>query len=498
MMPGRAAVALFAGLGLVATAACSGDDDTSEPVPSSTIVDVPDDAATDDAATDDDAAADDGDGAEMAPDTTETAPTLPEGYEFDGALVSTWAPDAAAGIERGDDNTMPLIVQESLQPVVDDHWIWDSWPLRSTDGDVAEFEGWTIVFGLSAEIVDDRVPGDRHGLASWRMLGSQTGLGDDAQWVDLGPVWAAGDAVGARQWAGSAVLDPATDRVTLYYTALGDLPAGDELTGGPASDPYEDVNWTGGSNLSTSSGPDRQEMVAVSAELTSDADGRPTLADMGEHEIILTADGAIYRTAEQASDLDAPYVFRDPWWFRDDDSGREYLLFSASPAFLTGDAAGGLVGLAMKDDSGTWVPLQPVLASPGVNNQLERPHLVHDDGLTYLFVSTHGFSFLDGIDGPPGLYGFVSDGLGSDFRVLNGTGLVMANPAGEEQQAYSWVVLPSSEVLSFANYFDLEAVGGLSGISGQSVEWQREHFAGTLAPLVQLELDGASTDVLGS
>ncbi len=417
---------------------------------------------------------------------------LADGWEFDGALVSTWAPSEAESITRTDEVVMGQLVQDSLTPVAEGQWIWDSWPLRLPDGEVAELDGWRILFGLSAEITPDRVPGDRHGLATWRMLGSL----DGGDWVDLGPVWPDGDALGGRQWAGSAMIDPDTMQVTMYYTALGDLPSGDALTGGPATDPYEDVYWTGASNL-PSGGPDRQQMVEVSAQLSLDGD-QPTLTDMGDHLVILTADGEVYRTAEQAAAQQGPYIFRDPWWFRDAETEREYILFSASPAFLTGDAAGGVVGLAMLDDSGTWVPLQPLLSAAGVNNQLERPHLVQRDGLTYLFVSTHGFSFLGNNDAPPGLYGFVSDGgLGAQFRPLNEGGLVLANPAEAEQQTYSWVVLPDGEVLSFANYFDLEGVG-LDGIGAQTPQWQREHFGGTLAPLVQLELDDDETAIVAS
>ena len=470
----RRALAVLAVAALVG-ASCSGDDDDADPTPTAPTETVPEDEYDVDLESDDED--------EMS------APSLPDGFEFDGALVSTWAATEASSISRTDDVVMGQLVQDSLEPVAEGHWIWDSWPLRLPNGEVANIDGWEILFGLSAEITPDRVPGDRHGLATWRMMGSL----DGGEWTDLGLVWPDGDALGGRQWAGSAMIDPDTMQVTLYYTALGDLPSNEALTGGPATDPYEDVNWTGGQNLSTR-GPDRQQMVAVSAEFSLDGD-QPTLTGMGEHEIILTADGEIYRTAEQAAAQQGPYVFRDPWWFRDEDSGREYILFSASPAFLTTDDAGGVVGLAMLDDSGTWVPLQPILAAPGVNNQLERPHLVRrDDGL-YLFVSTHGFSFLGDVEAPPGLYGFVSDGgIGGQFLPLNDGGLVLTNPTSAEQQTYSWVVLPTGSVLSFANYFDLTDAG-LSGIAAQSPEWQREHFGGTLAPLVPIELNGAETRI---
>ena len=66
---------------------------------------------------------------------------------------------------------------------------------------------------LAAPAVGD--PGVRHNIAEHRVLLAA----DDGTFVDLGPLFDDGDALGSRQWAGSTVLDG--DRLHAYYTAAG-------------------------------------------------------------------------------------------------------------------------------------------------------------------------------------------------------------------------------------------------------------------------------------
>lgn len=442
---------------------------------------------------------------EPAPPPTDAAPmddgevgsapdddsTLPEGFAFEGAFVSHWAQRAADSVALGAGNTMPVLDATAGeldgQRLLDGVWFWDVWPVRDTTGAVADVDGWTMLMGLAADITDDRVPGDRHGIATWRAVATR----DGEEWVDLGAVFGDGNALGGRQWAGSSVWDDEAGELTMFYTALGDLPNGAQLEAGPASSPFEDVAFTGGVNLDTP-GPDRQEIVQVTASVDTSGDA-PVLTGFSPHEIVLIADGEIYRTAEQSANGEGPYVFRDPWWFTDGE--REFLMFAASAATAPG-APAGVVGLATRVD-GDWVPLPPLVSAQGVNSQLERPHLVTDGERYHLFVSTHGFSFVSGLDEPAGLYGFVADHLRGRYVPLNGSGLVMANPPEAPQQAYSWVVVPAEDgpvVLSFVNYVDLGDVG-LDGIGDESPQWQRDHFGGTPAPLVGLDIDGETTTV---
>ena len=74
-----------------------------------------------------------------------------------------------------------------------------------------------MLMGLGADITDDRVPGDRHGLAKWRAVATNDGSTGSIS----ATVFPEGTALGGRQWAGSTVWDPDSERLTLYYTALG-------------------------------------------------------------------------------------------------------------------------------------------------------------------------------------------------------------------------------------------------------------------------------------
>jgi levansucrase len=91
----------------------------------------------------------------------------------------------------------------------------------------------------------------------------------------------------------------------------------------------------------------------------------------------------------------------------------------------------------------------------------------------YAFWSTQTATFADGLrHAPGGLYAMVADSMAGPWRPLNGTGLVLANPADRPQQTYSWFVDASLTVCSFVDVLPDGTFGGVP------------------APLLQLELDG--------
>lgn len=73
-------------------------------------------------------------------------------------------------------NAIPVI-DASLadERVTPDHWVWDWWPVRDRDGEVAvaDFDGVSIAIALSAP--DDVLPGKRHDIATHRYLLSDDG-----------------------------------------------------------------------------------------------------------------------------------------------------------------------------------------------------------------------------------------------------------------------------------------------------------------------------------
>lgn len=117
--------------------------------------------------------------------------------------------------------------------------------------------------------------------------------------------------------------------------------------------------------------------------------------------------------------------------------------------------------------------LQPLVHADGVNNELERAHVVFRDARYYLFWVTQRSTFSPEVaGGPTGLYGMVAEALGGPWRPINGSGLVLANPSGDPARGYSWFVSAEGIVASFV---DDPAGSG---------------FAGVPAPLLRLQFDG--------
>jgi levansucrase len=115
------------------------------------------------------------------------------------------------------------------------------------------------------------------------------------------------------------------------------------------------------------------------------------------------------------------------------------------------------------------------------------------DGLYYLFWSSQNSVFApDGPKGPSGLYGMVGPSIFGPYEPLNGTGLVIANPAAEPRQAYCWQVLDNLEVYSFVDHW------GLNGRDiGADPALRRQQFGGTIAPVLKIATDGRTTRLLG-
>ena len=394
-----------------------------------------------------------------------------------------WAP--AGPIERTPDTVAPPADPPATDPAPDYH-VWDSWPLRTRDGTIATVGGWRILIALTAPA--DVTPGERHDIATHRYFVSR----DGRQWIDRGPVFET--ALGSRQWAGSALLDDGD--CYLFYTAAGD-PAAEAVTD------TQRLAVAHGGRVEVGDSVDDADSSA-----SDPVDEGPTLRGPWTHEILFEPDGEYYETQAQAGAM--TYTFRDPWFFEDPATGRCHLLFeSNTPA--AADACGGntarqafngCVGRAVSPtgDPLDWEFRPPIFDSVCVNQEIERPHVVVREGRYYLFVSSHVDTFAPECAGYDALYGFVADSLCGDYRPLNGSGLVVTNPATAPFQAYSWLALPHDDevlVTSFLNYpgFDGDS---LDGIAAMSPAEQRRQFAGTLTPTLRLAVDGDRTRIRGS
>jgi levansucrase len=366
-------------------------------------------------------------------------------------MTTAWSASAVSAIAHNPVPELPAIDLADVVPVLRGFDLWDYWPVQERDGRTAMIAGGTLHMLLSAPRQPD--PDARHALARIRLM-HQTAAG----WHDLGPLLPDGFAPGSREWSGSAIVSPEHDCITLYFTAAG---------------------YRGEAEVSFA-----QRLFECTARLAVNGSS-VQLGPWTDPVESVVADGTIYtRDMAGGGAIGTIKAFRDPSWFCDPADGSEYLVFAAS---LAGSSShwNGAAGLARRE-AGRWVLCPPAITADGLNNELERPHIVCHGGQYYCFWSTQRKVFAHpGPSGPNGLYGMVAHSIGGPWLPLNQTGLVFANPAKSPIQAYSWQVLHDLSVIGFVDRPGLEEEPVDPALA-------RRHFGGTPAQPVQLALFGQS------
>ncbi len=375
----------------------------------------------------------------------------------DGYTATVWDSAHVRKMALTVDNTLPLYVppEDIIAPEL---WIWDSWPVRTRDGEIARINGQYIMVALSAP--DSVQPSKRTPLSQLRYFLSENG----EDWKLGGLLFGTSQPEGRAQWAGSAMYDDASGNMYAFYTAVSGTPV-PELEGTERT---------------------IQKLALGVARLTSVTDSALTFGTW-QHDIISEPEGRFYELPQNADTIGVVYAYRDPFFYRDPANGREYVLFTANAAGL--DTSSGLnrsfnsvVGIveAQTEALKQWTKLPPLFTGFGVNRQMERPHIINTNGLYYVFWLSHSFTFSAGFTGYEGLYGYAGASLFGEKEPLNGSSLVVANPPVVASQSYSFVALPAGEgaakVISFLNIVnDVPYV--------------------TFAPAVGLSLDGLNTRI---
>lgn len=356
--------------------------------------------------------------------------------------ASRWAPTG-----YGDCPRIPLIGKDDVVRLFDHLDLWDCWPLAHEDGRTVEHMGRNWWFFLSSPVFAD--PIERHGHARIRLIS----FGADG-WRDHGNAFPDGLTPGSREWAGCAVLMDDGVTVQHFFTAAGRR--------GEESQSFE------------------QRLFVSEGRLDAEGPGQWQIP----RELVV-ADGIRYVLDRQ--DTGAPGLikgFRDPAWLRDPATGMAHLLFTGSAAW-SNDAFNGNIGIVTLQ-GGEWQLGNPLVEAIGVNNELERPHVLVRDGRYYLFWSTQSHTFApSAVAGPNGLYGMVADCIEGPWRPINGSGLVAANPDSEPKQSYSWWVTGEAEVWSFVDYWGMEGRN-----TADHPELLRSNFGGTAAPRFNLNFEG--------
>ena len=446
--------------------------------------------------------------------------------------------------------TMPEI-SNGFPATSDDVWVWDTWTLTDEAAHQISYNGWEIAFSLVADRHAGYTFDDRHTHARlgffYRKAGTQTSSADGANssnggWIYGGHVFPDG-ASGSifedqsfsaqTEWSGSARLMEG-NKIRMFYTSVAFY---NSTTGGSG-------NNDGSQGNNGSSKPYDPRIVQSEGRIYADENGVWLTGFRTQHQL-LVPDGKYYQTREQNPGVN----FRDPFTFRDQNNPSdptEYMVFEGNSAFVREqqyvDAAakagqntalatcteedlgyekgdpkaetvesvnqrGGRyqlanVGLARAKNKAMtqWEYLPPLLSGNCVNDQTERPQIYFQDGKYYLFTISHRETYADGLQGPEGVYGFMGDGLRSDYKPLNqNTGIALGNPInlnfnpGKPYspdfnqspytfQSYSHYVMPGGLVESF-----IDSIGGNK--DGNPVR------GGSLAPTVKINISGDTTAV---
>nr|AAG09737.1 fructosyltransferase [Actinomyces naeslundii] len=442
--------------------------------------------------------------------------------------------------------TMPEI-SNGFPATSEDVWVWDTWTLTDEAAHQISYNGWEIAFSLVADRHAGYTFDDRHTHARlgffYRKAGTQTSSADGAGssnggWIYGGHVFPDASARSSRtrvhaqtEWSGSARLMEG-NKIRMFYTSV------------PSTTAPPRTGTTTHQVIHATSKPYDPRIVQSEGRIYATKNGVVLTGFRTQHQL-LVPDGKYYQTREQNPGVN----FRDPFTFRDQNNPSdptEYMVFEGNSAFVREqqyvDAAakagqnttlatcteedlgyekgdpkaetveavnqrGGYyqlanVGLARAKNKAMteWEYLPPLLSGNCVNDQTERPQIYFQDGKYYLFTISHRETYADGLQGPEGVYGFVGDGLRSDYKPLNqNTGIALGNPInlnfnpGKPYspdfnqspytfQSYSHYVMPGGLVESF-----IDSIGGNK--DGNPVR------GGSLSPTVKLNISGDTTSV---
>lgn len=457
--------------------------------------------------------------AEPTPGFPEPTEHSQEAFDPESDFTSKWTRADArqimaqndTGVARGEnsmspDLTMPEIPKDfpEMNP---DVWVWDTWSLTDGESKQVSYKGWDVIFSLVA----DRDAGynfdQRHWNARIGYFFRKTNANPETdKWNYGGHLFVDGSSIGNTEWSGSTRMMNG-NQVQAFYTATTFYDVAERNAGGGGIAP---------------------DAAIASAIGTIHADKNGVTFDGFTHEQLLEPDGEMYQTKEQ----NPGFAFRDPFTFEDPaHPGKTYMVFEGNTGGTRGqlpeaactaedlgykpgdpnaesldevNSAGAYlqranVGLAVADskDLTDWKMLPPLLSANCVNDQTERPqiYIQNENGKDkyYLFTISHQFTYAAGMRGPDGVYGFVGDGIRSDYQPMNESGLVLASPTDLNLPAESpESPTPGQNPRQFQAYSHYVQPGGLVQSFIDNVDGRR---GGTLSPTVKINFNAGVSSV---
>ncbi|TQM61656.1 levansucrase [Humibacillus xanthopallidus] len=465
--------------------------------------------------------------AQAVPGFPEPTPHTQKAYDPAADFTAKWTradarqikamSDPTAGSRQNsmpEDYTAPTVPQNFPDMSNGKVWVWDTWPLTDAAAHQYSYKGWEVVFSLVA----DRKLGfdDRHTYAKLGYFFRKAGVPSSQRPANGG--WTYGGLVFPKGLSGKVFEDQSFSHQTEWSGSTRIFKNGEVK-----------VFYTAVAFYRNAAGQDTKPAdarIMMSPGKIFANDKGVWFGGFKTHNELLKPDGKLYQNGAQ----NPYYNFRDPFTFQDPaHPGKTYMVFEGNTATQRGTRActtGDMgyqpgdpytetpdevmdrnahlqmanVGLAVADNTELtkWHFLPPILSANCVTDQTERPQIYLKDGKYYLFTISHRSTFAAGVDGPEGVYGFVGNGIRSDFQPVNrGSGLALGNPTNLNFnqgfpfdpdynqhpgafQAYSHYVMPGGLVQSF-----IDTIG------------TKDNFrrGGTLGPTVRILIDGDTTKV---
>ena len=354
---------------------------------------------------------------------------------------------------------MPAATTKDAQTnIIEPLDVWDSWPVQDVrTGQVANWNGYQLVIAMMG------VPGqnDNHIY----LLYNKYGDNELSHWKNAGPIFGYNATPLSQEWSGSAVLN-GDNSIQLFYT-----------------------------RVDTSDNNTNHQKIASATLYLTDNNGNVSLVQVANDHIVFEGDGYYYQTYDQwkATNKGADNIAMRDAHVIEDDNGDRYLVFEASTGLENyqgenqiynwlnygGDDAFNIKSLfriLSNDDiksRATWANAaigilklnndeknpkmaelySPLISSPMVSDEIERPNVVKLGNKYYLFAATRlnrgsnddawmnaNYTVGDNV----AMVGYVADSLTGPYKPLNDSGVVLTAsvPANWRTATYSYYAVP--------------------------------------------------------
>lgn len=342
---------------------------------------------------------------------------------------------------------------------VEDLEIWDSWPVQDAKtGYVSNWNGYQLVIGMMG------VPNtnDNHIY----LLYNKYGDNNFNNWKNAGPIFGLGTPV-IQQWSGSATLNK-DGSVQLYYTKVD----------------------------TSDNNTNHQKLASATIYLNLEkAQDKISIAHVDNDHIVFEGDGYHYQTYDQwkKTNKGADNIAMRDAHVIDDEDGNRYLVFEASTGTENYQGANQIYqwvnyGGTNKDNLGDFFQIlsnsdikdrakwsnaaigiiklnndtknpsvekvyTPLISSPMVSDEIERPDVVRLGNKYYLFAATRlnrgsnddaWMAANKAVGDNVAMIGYVSDNLTHGYVPLNESGVVLTAsvPANWRTATYSYYAVP--------------------------------------------------------